>query len=89
MEYNKLNELQNMYNNGIKELIKLKETQNTLDWLLNYHIRNNQEDMINFVREKKIKVENEIYEWEELLKKVKIKLEIEKPNEIQIIEFNK
>lgn len=89
MEYNKLNELQNMYNNGIKELTKLKETQDTLDWLLNYHIRNNQEDMINFVREKKIKVENEIYEWEELLKKVKIKLEIEKPNEIQIIEFNK
>lgn len=89
MTYNNYNELQRMYNNGIIKLAEANKLLKDLTWILDYYIRNDQKDMINYVSEKRIKCFNEICEWENFLKSTKEKMGKLKPNEIQIIEFDK
>ena len=89
MTYNNYSELQQMYTNGTIKLAEVNKLLKDLTWILDYYIRNDQKDMINYVSEKRIKCFNEICEWENLLKATKEKMGKLKPNEIQIIEFDK
>lgn len=89
MTYNNYSELQRMYNNGMIKLDEANKLLKDLTGILNYYITNDQKDMISYVSERRVKCFNEICEWKNFLKETKEKMGKLKPNDIQIIEFDK